>query len=81
MDNLHYRGDCTDIDPNRLLGPDLHGAFYLPVAARFSQATGTTTVAVKPVPPAELDEHFDALNHEATERHRIRNLFMEGPPQ
>ncbi len=53
---LHYRGDCTDFDPDQIMGPDLHGAYYRPVSADYDATTDRTTMQFRPIPPAELAE-------------------------
>ena len=52
MDKLHYRGDCRNFVPNRIVGPDIFGAWYLPVSAHYFD--GITTIFYKPVPPDQL---------------------------
>jgi hypothetical protein len=52
MDKLHYKGDCRKFVPNRIVGPDTWGAWYIPVTAHYFN--GITTIFYKPVPPDKL---------------------------
>lgn len=52
MDKLHFKGDHRKFVPNRIVGPDNFGAWYLPVTAHYFD--GVTTIFYKPVPPEQL---------------------------
>lgn len=72
MNSLHYKGDCTDIDPQHYVGPDRFGAFYRPVAAEFD---GTRTrIDYLPIPPAELPEFANDHVRQAMDRVQIAGL-------
>lgn len=43
---INYPGDCTRFDPERILGPDLHGAY--------DQELDRTVMRLRPIPPKEL---------------------------
>lgn len=58
---LNYRGDHTDIDRDKLLGPDLHGAFYRPVSALYNPQTDMTKVKLQSGSLAGL---LDKINEE-----------------
>ncbi|AOE43989.1 hypothetical protein SEA_DELIAN_49 [Gordonia phage Delian] len=51
---MNYRGDCTEFDPEQILGPDVHGAYYRIVDADYDRATDMTKRTFKPIPPSEL---------------------------
>lgn len=73
MDSLNYQGDCADIDPQHYVGPDLHGAFYRPVAAEFD---GTRTrIDYLPIPPADMQTFADDHVRQTEDRVRIAGLF------
>ena len=55
-DQLNYPGDCTAFDPDQILGPDIFGACYRPVAADYDPQTDVTTLTLVPIPPADLEE-------------------------
>jgi hypothetical protein len=52
MNKLHFKGDHRKFVPNRIVGPDVWGAWYLPVTAHYFD--GVTTIFYKPVPPEQL---------------------------
>lgn len=52
VNKLHYKGDCRDFVPNRIVGPDVWGAWYLPVSVHYFD--GITTIFYKSVPPDQL---------------------------
>lgn len=61
-DQLHYRGDHRQFDPDNIVGPDQFGAFYRAVAAEYDTAADRTTLHLQVVPPAELQQRMvDAL--------------------
>ncbi|QGJ87293.1 hypothetical protein SEA_WOCKET_47 [Gordonia phage Wocket] len=51
---MNYRGDCTEFDPEQILGPDLHGAYYRIVDAVYDPPMKLTKRTFKPIPPSEL---------------------------
>lgn len=52
MNKLHFKGDHRNFVPNRIVGPDMWGAWYLPLTAHYID--GVTTIFYKPVPPDQL---------------------------
>lgn len=61
-DQLHYRGDHRNFDPDNIVGPDQFGAFYRAVAAEYDAEADQTTLHLQVVPPAELQQRMvDAL--------------------
>jgi hypothetical protein len=52
MDSLQYPGDHRKFLPNRVVGPDMFGAWYRPVSATYFG--GVTSIFYRPVPPDEL---------------------------
>lgn len=51
----HYKGDCTDFNPNQVFGPDTCGASYVAIGAEFDPdyeypngEKGRTTIQFKP---------------------------------
>lgn len=56
MSQLHYPGDCTNFDPDHIMGPDMYEGHWLPVSATYDPGTDLTTMTLRPVPPAELKE-------------------------
>jgi hypothetical protein len=52
MDKLTYPGDCREFIPNRVVGPDMWGAWYRPISAHYFN--GVTTIFYRAVPPDEL---------------------------
>lgn len=55
-DQLHYRGDHRNFDPDHIMGPDLFGAYYIAVAAEYDADSDRTTLGLRPLAPAELAE-------------------------
>ncbi|AMS03943.1 hypothetical protein BJD58_gp43 [Gordonia phage UmaThurman] len=51
---MNYAGDCTEFDPDQILGPDLHGAYYRITSATYDPAADMTKRTFKPIPPSEL---------------------------
>jgi hypothetical protein len=47
MNTLNYPGDVTDILGSGIYGPDMHGAFYRPIAALYDPVTDKTKVKFK----------------------------------
>lgn len=61
-DQLHYRGDHRQFDPDNIVGPDQFGAYYRAVAAEYDPVADMTTLQLQVVPPAELQQRMvDAL--------------------
>ncbi|EFG75267.1 hypothetical protein HMPREF0591_4830 [Mycobacterium parascrofulaceum ATCC BAA-614] len=61
-DQLHYRGDHRQFDPDNIVGPDQFGAFYRAVAAEYDPVADRTSLHLQVVPPAELQQRMvDAL--------------------
>lgn len=61
-DQLHYRGDHRQFDPDNIMGPDQFGAYYRAVAAEYDPVADRTTLHLQVVPPAELQQRMlDAL--------------------
>lgn len=57
-DQLHYRGDHRQFDPDHIMGPDQFGAYYRPTAAQYDPDTDMTTLHLQVVPPAELQQRM-----------------------
>ena len=78
-DQLHYRGDRRQFDPDNIMGPDQFGAFYRAVAAEYDPDTDRTTLHLQVVAPAELQQRMvDALpviQQRTTDAARIIELF------
>jgi hypothetical protein len=70
VDRLHYKGDCRDYVPNRIVGPDMYGAWYLPVSAHYFD--GVTTIFYKPVPPDKLPPHAALLSKQVVAQQQGR---------
>ena len=51
---INYPGDCTRFDPERILGPDLHGAYYRQISATYDQGFDRTVMRLRPIPPKEF---------------------------
>lgn len=61
-DQLHYRGDHRQFDPDHIMGADMFGAYYRAVAAEYDSGADLTTLHLQVVPPAELQQRMvDAL--------------------
>lgn len=61
-DQLHYRGDHRNFDPDHIMGADMFGAYYRAVAAEYDPDADITTLQLQVVPPAELQQRMvDAL--------------------
>ena len=61
-DQLHYRGDHRNFDPDNIVGPDQFDAFYRAVAAEYNPDSDRTALHLQVVPPAELQQRMvDAL--------------------
>lgn len=45
---LHYRGDHTNIDPNRVYGPDAYRGVYRAGSAEYDAAANRTTIYFRP---------------------------------
>lgn len=72
MNKLNYPGDCRDFVPNRIVGPDIHGAWWLPVSAHYFD--GVTTIYYKPVPPAQLPPNAVAMSKQVVAQQQIRRM-------
>jgi hypothetical protein len=57
---LHYRGDCTDFDPDHVMGPDMYGGHWIPTGASYDADADMTTLTMRIVPPAELEERRES---------------------
>jgi hypothetical protein len=55
---LHYRGDCRNFDPDHIMGPDVFGACYVAAAAEYDAERDMTTLTLRPLPPAELQQRL-----------------------
>lgn len=81
MNKLHFKGDHRGYVPNRIVGPDNWGAWYLPVSAHFFD--GYTTIFYKPVPPDKLPPQAAMLSKQVmAQRQREGNTpwpHMSGP--
>ena len=71
MNKLHYKGDCRDYVPNRIVGPDVWGAWYLPVSAHYFD--GITTIFYKPVPPDQLPPQAALLSKQVVAQQQQRS--------
>lgn len=49
---LHYRGDRRRCD-SAAVGPDLGGAYWLPVERAYDAAQDVTTISFAPIAPAQ----------------------------
>ena len=65
---ISFPGDCTDFNPQHIIGPDLKGAYYLPESASYDAATDTTTVMLRTMSQAELMAFVDERRAETFER-------------
>lgn len=71
-DVLHYPGDCTQFDPDHLMGADMYGAYYRATAAAYEAETDRTTLTLAVVPPTELQQRIDDKVLKATEEEAVR---------
>jgi hypothetical protein len=62
MNKLHYKGDHRKFVRNRIVGPDMFGAWYLPVSAHYFD--GVTTMFFRPVPPEQLPPQAALLSRQ-----------------
>lgn len=46
---LHYRGDCTEYQPNQVYGPDRFGALYRVIDAHYDDEHDRTTLYFHPL--------------------------------
>lgn len=61
-DQLHYRGDHRQFDPDHIMGHDQFGAYYRAVAAEHDPGVDLTTLHLQVCTPAELQQRMvDAL--------------------
>jgi hypothetical protein len=58
---FNYPGDRANFDPDQILGPDLHGAYYVQQTAIYNPNTNRTAIRLRPLPPDELRERASAL--------------------
>jgi hypothetical protein len=65
---ISFPGDCADFNLQRIIGPDLRGAHYLPESATYDAATDTTTVTLRLMSQAELLAFVDDRRAETFER-------------
>jgi hypothetical protein len=56
-DQLHYKGDHTNFDPDHVMGPDMFGAHYQVTAAEYDSETDVTTLTLAPITAAQLVGH------------------------
>jgi hypothetical protein len=81
-DTLHYRGDHSNFDPDHIMGPDMFGACYRPVAGEYDAGTNLTALQLVPIPPDDLQERviIRSLERRAdTDRiQRTEQLFGTG---
>lgn len=75
MDVLHYPGNCTDFDPEQVLGPDRFRGCWAIKSATYSSELDRTEVALRPIPPAELVERAQAAHEHLGKRIRVLELF------
>lgn len=82
-DQLHYRGDHRQFDPDNIMGPDQFGAYYRAIAAEYDPEADRTTLHLQVVPPAELQQRMvDALptiQDVTTAAARVIGLFSPAP--
>jgi hypothetical protein len=76
MNKLHYRGDRRNFVPNRIVGPDVWGAWYLPVSAHFFD--GITTIFFKSVPPDRLPPQAALLSKQVVAQQQQRSGTWRG---
>lgn len=78
-DQLRYRGDQRNFDPDNIMGPDQFGAYYRATAAEYDTAADVTTLHLQVCTPAELQQRMvDALptiQNLAAAGARINGLF------
>jgi len=72
---LHYRGDVTDIDPHGYVGADMHGAFYRPVSATYDAELDRTTIQYRPIAPADMPTYADRHSQMASKKADLIRLF------
>lgn len=82
MNVLNFPGNCADADFTRPMGPDLHGAYYLPVWGEYDPEADRTTMRLRPMPPAELAEFIAARERDTDAKLdalvRLADLFGGG---
>ncbi|CQD03671.1 hypothetical protein BN000_00617 [Mycobacterium europaeum] len=82
-DQLHYRGDHRQFDPDNIMGPDQFGAFYRAVAAEYDAEADRTTLHLQVVPPAQLQqrmvEALPTIQQRTTDAACVIGLFSPAP--
>lgn len=68
MNVLNFPGNCSDADGTRPMGPDLYGAYYLPVSTEYDPEADRTTMRLRPLPPAELAEFIESRRSDTEAR-------------
>lgn len=75
MNELHYRGDCTDIDTTNYVGADRFGAFYQPVSASYDADADRTTIQYRPIPDIARYAADNGHEDRFVDKARIIDLF------
>lgn len=73
MDRLHYPGDHRRFNANRIVGPDIFGAWYRPVTAHYFD--GVTTIFYRPVATADLKPHMVEMSAKVIRMEQDRRLL------
>lgn len=71
MNVLTYPGDHRKFQPNRIVGPDVWGAWYVPVSAHYFD--GKTRIFYKPVPPDKLPPQAALLTKQVVAQQQARS--------
>lgn len=74
---LNYPGDHTDYNPDTILGPDLHGAYYTPVTAHYDQDADRTRMTLRPMTQTQLAEFVEARRTETWDGLETRQAIMD----
>lgn len=69
---MNYPGNCTPVDPDHVMGPDMFGAYYVPKSAHYDADADITRMELRPLPPAELQER---VTPKLAERVRLLRMF------
>ena len=77
IDVLHYRGDHTAFDPDVTMGPDWGGGCWAVKSATYDTDADLTTLALRPLPRAELLARAEAVHGrmQMPQRLRLATLF------
>lgn len=56
LKTLRYNGDQRGYNPDQLVGPDRHGAYYLPVSCDYDLESDRSIMTLKQLTPEELQD-------------------------